>query len=345
MGALRPHSILRQYRLEGWCETRCSVLAHEMRRPHAGLAVPGHRWCAGHRCTDTAEDGVRGVRKRIDPNDKDVFLYEPPIVILTALNLELSALRPHIAPIGRLLHRAGTRFEVGVISGAARCVAIGVTGEGNHAAAVLTERAISLFRTDTVLFVGTAGSLRSDVEPGDIVVATRVHAYHAGRADPNGFRRSPRSWESSHSLVQLARHVAMSSSWKRDLGEVVSAPAVHFGGVAAGEVILNHRGTGLASHLRRDCGDALAIEMESAGVIQAVHLNRAVSTLTVRGISDRADGSKEAFDRAGWRNIAAANAAAFAAALVRTVVSVNDLGPTGGPGRRAGGPGRGGGVG
>jgi 8-oxo-dGTP diphosphatase len=61
--------------------------------------------------------------------------------------------------------------------------------------------------------------------------------------------------------------------------------------------------------------DAIAIEMESAGVAQAGHLNDNVPVVVVRGISDRADGTKETTDRAQWQPKAVASAAAFAEAL------------------------------
>lgn len=48
---------------------------------------------------------------------------------------------------------------------------------------------------------------------------------------------------------------------------------------------------------------------------QAGHLNDALPTIMVRGISDCADESKSAADEARWQPRAAANAAAFATTL------------------------------
>ena len=56
--------------------------------------------------------------------------------------------------------------------------------------------------------------------------------------------------------------------------------------------------------------------MESAGAAQAAQLNRALPIITIRGISDRADGGKYEADDAGWQPVAAAHAAAFAVALL-----------------------------
>ncbi len=86
---------------------------------------------------------------------------------------------------------------------------------------------------------------------------------------------------------------------------------VHFGAIAAGEVVLNSPTSGLARRLRRRFCDAIAIEMEGAGVVNAGHLNGALPTLIVRGISDAADGDKYDSDRAGWRFTAAHHAAAL----------------------------------
>src|SRR5262249_58104521 len=98
-------------------------------------------------------------------------------------------------------------------AGGSRGGAAAVTGEGNHSAAIIAERAISMFNPEALMFVGVAGSLRTDVRLGDVVVATRIYGYHGGREDPDGFMNSPRCWETSHELSQLARYVDRDASW------------------------------------------------------------------------------------------------------------------------------------
>ncbi len=234
------------------------------------------------------------------------------VVVLSAVNVELRAIHSHLIGERVIRHDAGTHFATGRIG--ERSVAVAVTGEGNHAAAIVAERAIRLFRPAALIFAGIAGSLRPDVRLGDIVVATRIYAYHGGREGPRGRDSYPRSWEAPHALTQLARFVDIEKSWHGGGGR---APRVHFGGIAAGEVVLNSRSSRLAGHLRRHYGDAIAVEMESAGVALAGHLNRSTPTLTIRAISDAADGTKAATDARGWQVRAAANAAAFAAALIQ----------------------------
>jgi 8-oxo-dGTP diphosphatase len=100
---------------------------------------------------------------------------------------------------------------------------------------------------------------------------------------------------------------------------------VVFGPIAAGEIVQDSAISAEARWIREHYNDACAIEMEAAGVAQAAHLNDSLPVVVVRGISDRADGGKVAVDGAGWQPRAAANATAFAVALVAALAE--ELGP------------------
>jgi nucleoside phosphorylase len=239
----------------------------------------------------------------------------PTVVILTALDLEYAAVRRHLAEVRPHRHEAGTMFEVGRLPEHGVRIALAVTGAGNTGAAVLTERAISLFHPVALLFAGVAGALKSDLDLGDVAVATKVYAYHGGKDEDDGFRSRPVAWPVSHELLQLAQHIARTASWLRFHDPAASVPRIHFVPIAAGEVVLNSRSTPLARQLHHRFNDAAAIEMESAGVADAGHLNRSLPVLSVRGLSDRADGAKSEADADGWQPVAAANAAAFAIAI------------------------------
>lgn len=239
------------------------------------------------------------------------------MVILTALPLEYRAIRDHLTGLRRRSHPEGTIFETGQLPGASGEVTIAMTGKGNGEAGVLTERAIRMFGPRALMFAGIAGAIKDDINLGDIVVATKVYAYSGAKAESDGMLLRPRGWDAPHELLQRAKHLDVSESWQRYLGadRTGRLPVLHFGPIAAGEVLLNSRDTPLARQLHTSYNDAVAIEMESAGVAQAGHLNRSLPVLTVRGISDKADGNKHAADQAGSQPIAAAHAAAFAIAL------------------------------
>jgi 8-oxo-dGTP diphosphatase len=241
------------------------------------------------------------------------------VVILTALNLEYEAVRERLTGVRVHRHPAGTRFEVGRIGGSDCGVALALVGKGNHPAAVLAERAMAEFSPIAVLFVGVAGGLWPNIQLGDVVVASKIYAYHGGTSEDDGLKARPKAWEIPHEADQIAHHVARAGNWRRGL-PIGSAPAVHFGPIAAGEIVQDSAISEQARWIRQHYNDAVAIEMEAAGVAQAGHLNRALPVVVVRGISDRADGSKAATDGENWQPRAARHAAAFATVLAQELI-------------------------
>ncbi|MEW2108963.1 5'-methylthioadenosine/S-adenosylhomocysteine nucleosidase [Streptomyces albidoflavus] len=239
-----------------------------------------------------------------------------PVVILTALNLEYQAVRQKLANPQVHRHERGTRFETGNVQGTSHRVALGLTSKGNHSAAVIAERAIQEFSPAAVLFVGVAGALWDATRLGDVVVASHVYAYHGGTSEDDGLKARPRAWEAPHGISQLASHLARLDDWADDASGHDYAPQVRFGAIAAGEVVQNSRISSEAQWIRQHYNDALAIEMEAAGVAQAGHLSGAPVAI-IRGISDRADGTKNSKDDRNWQPQAAANAAAFAIRLAK----------------------------
>ncbi len=246
-----------------------------------------------------------------------------PVVILTALDLEYQAIQEKLVDLRLHRHPQGTRFEIGRLAKGRCQVALAHVGKGNQSAAVLAERAISQFDPVALLFVGVAGALHSHITLGDVVVATHIYAFHGGTSQDDGFKSRPRVWETSHAADQIARHIHRSGSWAQDLERT---PEVHFGPIAAGEVVLNSAASAHARWIHDNYNDALAVEMEGAGVAQAGQLNGKLPVVVVRGVSDRADGTKEATDRDRWQPRAVANAAAFAAALAEELAAEEQLG-------------------
>ncbi|MET7478942.1 tetratricopeptide repeat protein [Streptomyces sp. NPDC005648] len=230
----------------------------------------------------------------------------PTVVALTALPLEYRALRAHLTGIEKHVHPVyGTRAEVGHLPGSRWRVALLETGEGTRGAAALTERVMSWFAPEAVLFVGVAGGLKADIELGDVVIATKVYAIHGGKESADGFLDRPETWHAPHHLEQAARHAL------RDEQHIRFKP------IAAGEVLLADADSPLADRLRRRFDDAVAIEMEGSGVAHAAHLAGAPGALIIRGISDRADAGKSLADAHGSQRMAAARAAEAAVAVLR----------------------------
>jgi nucleoside phosphorylase len=238
---------------------------------------------------------------------------------MTALPVEHGAVLAHLTEVKRHTHRHGTIFEVGRLASCPdRQIALGVTGAGATGAAALTERAYAEFSPSAMLFVGIAGALRDWLEIGDVVVATKILAYQGGRSEDAGFMARPDAWPTSHALEQLARRLPCDPAVCTALAvpeREGPGASIHFEAVAVGDVVLNSKKSSLSRQLRRNYNNAVAIEMESSGFALAAHQLGQVPIATVRGISDRADGSKSTTDGAGSQLVAARNAAAVAVAL------------------------------
>jgi nucleoside phosphorylase len=249
------------------------------------------------------------------------------IAILTALEEEYAAVRAHLAAPRTHQHEAGTRFEVGTLTTRPdRKIVLTCVGAGNLTAATITERIVTEFRPSVLMSVGVAGALRDWLELGDVVVATRVYAYEGGRTEGEEFLVRPRAWELAHHVEQTVRTLTRSFAWREPLPESGqgAAPVPHLNPIAAGEVVHNSLTSALAQRLRTAFNDAVAVDLESAGLAHAAHLNGSVPAVTVRAISDRADGAKAQAHRAGWHPVAARNAAAFAVALAAALDDPGD---------------------
>lgn len=233
------------------------------------------------------------------------------IVVLTPMSLEYQAVRAGLRGLRRVWHGTGLSAELGTAPGVPWQVAVAVPGEGPHDTAVLAERLIGWLRPVALLVVGVAGALRDDLAPGDVVVATHVYGVHGGRQDDAGSHARPRAWKAGLPLLQAAHAAATAGGWAD------GSARVHFKPVAAAEIVVDSLTAPLREELRRHYNDAVAVENESSGAASAAFLNLDLPALTVRGISDRADGRKRAGDAAGGQSAAAASAAAFALALLR----------------------------
>ncbi|NUS43210.1 MAG: 5'-methylthioadenosine/S-adenosylhomocysteine nucleosidase [Mycobacteriaceae bacterium] len=240
------------------------------------------------------------------------------VVVLTATDIEYNAVRRHLDDIDPYRHTAGTRFEIGTLHGTTCRIALALANVGNHSSAVIAERAIQEFAPCAVLFSGIAGSLWSKPGLGDIVVAERVYSYQGGTSEHDGLKARPRAWEAPHEVSQIAHALDRAGDWRKRLPSDAGEPEVRFGAIAAGEILKNSDRSREALHIREHYNDAIAIEMEAAGVAHAGHLNNVMVGI-IRGISDMSDGTKNTEDDARSQPRAAQHAAAFAVSLAEAL--------------------------
>jgi nucleoside phosphorylase len=240
----------------------------------------------------------------------------PCAVILTALRVEYQAVRHHLTNLNEETH-SGTVYERGLFSASTQDWQIGIVeiGAGNPGAALQAERAITHFQPDVVLFVGVAGGIK-DVRLGDVVASTKVYGYESGKSEET-FHPRPEVGLSAHSLEQRAKAEARKSDWLKRLPipNPEPVPDVFIAPIAAGEKVIASTQSEVFRFLRSNYGDAVAVEMEGFGLLQAAHANEGVSAIVIRGISDLIDG-KSAIDSTGYQKIAAEHASAFAYELL-----------------------------
>ncbi|GLZ81620.1 purine phosphorylase [Actinorhabdospora filicis] len=248
-------------------------------------------------------------------------MEEKLIVILTALDLEYEAVLAHIGPVTPHRYRGGTRAEIGRGPGGCR-IALTNVGKGNTSSAALTTRIIDEADPAAVIFSGVGGSRRANIVLGDVVVASHVYHYQGGTSTDTGFKARPRVFPTSHAAEQIAHHLNRSNDWRKHL-RGAAHPKVHFGPIAAGEILLDSVTSPEAILLFEHYNDTYAVEMEAAGVLQAAHMAGSLPTVVVRGISDFADGRKSETDARDSQPNAAAHAAAFAFALAGELATLD----------------------
>jgi len=241
-------------------------------------------------------------------------------IILTALKKEYLAVRAHLDDPKEETHK-GTIYEVGKFSENGRVwdVAILEAGRYNERASFEAERAISHFHPNVAIFIGVAGGIH-DVSLGDVVAATKVYGYEAGKAKDK-FCPTPEIYRSSYILEQRARAVARNADWiKRIKGPNRNTlPNAYVESIAAGPKVVKSTRSDTYKFLRSNYSDAIAVEMEGLGFLAATHANQDVNAIIIRGISDLIDHKDEA-DSQGSQEVASQNASAFAFEVLAKLV-------------------------
>ena len=194
-------------------------------------------------------------------------------LILTALPAEYNAVRAFLEHVVEEHDSVGTIYETGQYCTGTNpwTVCIAEIGPGNQMASSEVERAISHFLPQIALFVGVAGGIK-DVDIGDVIFATKLYRYESGKESDDGFLPRPDVGQSSHRLIQRARAEARSAIWceQLSLAHGEKRPSAIVAPMAAGEKVVASTMSSTFGFLRRQYGDAVAVEMEGGWLPQGV---------------------------------------------------------------------------
>lgn len=241
-------------------------------------------------------------------------------LFLTTLPVEYEAARLHLHSREEVEYQDAI-YEQGMFTTPAGTCQVGLVAvyPGNSSTAAEAEQAMTCFTPDIIMFIGVAGGIK-DVQIGDVVVATEVHNYEAGKADTLFFAR-PQGGKPTYDLLQRARAEARKADWlqflpgtlPRHIPQIVLKPLV------SGEKVITSTRSAVYKQVRTHYEDAIAVDMEAHGFFQAAYAHRQVSSLVIRGISDLLENKDEA-DKAHFQTVAARHASAFAYQILARLI-------------------------
>ena len=202
------------------------------------------------------------------------------IGIIGAMEEEVSRLKEQMIDV-TVKEKAGMEFFRGVLSG--KPVVVVRSGIGKVNAGICTQILVDDYHIDYVINTGIAGSLKSVIDIGDIVVSTDTLQHDV---DALGFgyplgqisRMDTLSFPADKKLVELAQEVCR---------EVNPEIHVYAGRVVSGDQFISDKAT---KQRIIDNFDGYCTEMEGAAIAQAAYLNK-IPYVVLRAISDKADDS------------------------------------------------------
>ncbi len=202
------------------------------------------------------------------------------IGIIGAMEVEIASLKSAMK-VSRMLKKAQMEFLEGELEG---CQAVVVrSGIGKVNAAVCTQILVDEFGVDGVINTGIAGSLKAEINIGDIVLSTDV-LHHDMDATGFGYplgqipQMDSFSFQADEQMRKLAKEVCE---------EVNPEIRVFEGRVVSGDQFISSREV---KDKIKENFDGCCTEMEGAAIAQTAYLNQ-IPFVIIRAISDKADDS------------------------------------------------------
>ena len=202
------------------------------------------------------------------------------IGIIGAMEEEVAILKEKMSEV-TVLEKAGMEFFKGILGG--QQVVVVRSGIGKVNAGICTQILADVFQVNAVINTGIAGSLKVEINIGDIVLSTdtmqhdvdaREFGYEIGQVPRMDTRTFPADDRLRETALQVCRKVNPEIQ-------------VFEGRVASGDQFVADKETKekIIANTQAYC-----TEMEGAAIGQAAYLN-GIPYLVIRAISDKADDS------------------------------------------------------
>lgn len=198
----------------------------------------------------------------------------------------IGAMEEEIAKLKSIMEKveiekiAGMEFYCGEIVG--KPVIVVRSGIGKVNAAACTQILADKFNVDTVINTGIAGSLRNEINIGDIVLSTDA-VNHDMNVEGFGY---PRGQVPGMDVFAFPTDENLRKQAKSICEKYIDV-GVHEGRILSGDVFVSDRR--IKEDLQRTF-DGFCAEMEGAAIAQVAYLNN-IKCLIIRAISDKADDS------------------------------------------------------
>ncbi len=202
--------------------------------------------------------------------------------IIGAMDEEVAKLKEHMTDV-IVTTKAAMDFYKGKLNG--KEVVIVRSGIGKVNASICTQILVDDFSIDAVINTGIAGSLRNEINIGDIVLSTDT-VEHDMEATAFGYpvgqipRMDTFSFKADETLMELA---------KKCCEKVNPEVSVFTGRVVSGDQFISNKEK---KNWLIETFDGYCTEMEGAAIAHCAYLNN-IPFLIIRAISDKADDSAQ----------------------------------------------------
>ena len=187
------------------------------------------------------------------------------IGIIGAMEVEVASLKEMMTDV-TIRTKASMEFNHGYLNG--KEVVVVRSGIGKVNAGICTQILVDDYGVDCVINTGIAGSLRNEINIGDIVISTDAVQHEMGVL----------SFPADEHLAEVAEEVCK---------EVNPEIQVFRGRVVSGDQFISSKE--VKNHLIEEFNGSCA-EMEGAAIAQGAYLNK-IPYVVLRAISDKADDS------------------------------------------------------